>query len=173
MNLPVTYALLACFIMNQSTAFTVTPIPSISSVNDVTTHLMAINSNDSEINSSRRDIIRKIATSFAIGSFTILETNVPTSRGSSAAYAADKEPTIWKTGKAPIVPGAKPKDKNDTAGTRKDPSFFRSISQCKSECANKTGSDGYAKSKDECLSECQDICCATYEQCTFAIVPRI
>jgi hypothetical protein len=22
------------------------------------------------------------------------------------------------------------------------------------------------------LSACQDICCATYEQCTFAIVPR-
>lgn len=129
MNLPVTCVILACFIVNQSTAFTTTSLPSISSVNDVTTHLMAINSNDSEINSSRRDIIRKIATSFAIGSFTILETNVPTSGESSAAYAAD--PTIWKTGKTPIVPGEKPKSKDDTSGTRKDPKFLRSISQCK------------------------------------------
>lgn len=74
---------------------------------------------------------------------------------------------IWLTGKAPKVPGQKPRDKNDVSGTRKDPNFLRSIADCKSKC------ESLGKPKDECLSECQDICCTTYEQCTFAIVPRI
>jgi hypothetical protein len=81
--------------------------------------------------------------------------------------------TIWITGKPPRVPGAKAKDKNDVSGTRKDPSFLRSISDCKNKCENSPAPDGLSKSKEECLSECQDICCTTYEQCTFAIVPRI
>lgn len=99
------------------------------------------------------------------------------SPGSSciAAAATEEEPakTVYLSGKPPKIPGQKPKDKNDTTGTRKDPNFLRSISTCKSQCENGTGSDGYARSKEDCLSECQDICCTTYEQCTFAIVPRI
>ena len=81
--------------------------------------------------------------------------------------------TIYKSGKTPIVPGEKPKDKNDVRGTRKDPDFLRSVADCRSQCQNSVGSDGYARSKEDCLSECQDICCKTYEQCTFDIVPRI
>ena len=96
---------------------------------------MAINSdygsNVPENNSSRRDVIRKIATSFAIGSLTISETMVSTSGESNAANAAENPATIYKSGKAPIVPGAKAKDKNDLSGTRKDPTFFRSLAQCK------------------------------------------
>jgi len=111
----------------------------------------------------RRDIIGKIASSFVIGSFTKLD----------KALAEDKEPTIWKSGKTPIVSGVNPKKKNDVKGTRKDSSFLRSIAQCKNQCESKLGLDGFAVSKEECLSECQDICCTTYEQCTFAIVPRI
>lgn len=90
----------------------------------------------------------------------------------SRALAAD-EATVFLTGKAPKVPGQKPKDKNDVNGTRKDPKFLRSISDCKSRCENSLDSEGRARSKEDCLSECQDICCTTYEQCTFAIVPRI
>lgn len=81
--------------------------------------------------------------------------------------------TIYKSGKTPIVPGAKPKDKSDVKGTRKDPDFLRSVADCRNACQNTPGSDGYARSKEDCLSECQDICCRTYEQCTFDIVPRI
>lgn len=95
----------------------------------------------------------------------------------SAVWAADSADssarTIFKSGKAPIVPGGKPKDKSDVKGTRKDPDFLRSIADCRSQCQNTAGSDGYARSKEDCLSECQDICCKTYEQCTFDIVPRI
>mmetsp|Transcript_13011 Transcript_13011/g.17898 ORF Transcript_13011/g.17898 Transcript_13011/m.17898 type:complete len:183 (+) Transcript_13011:132-680(+) len=85
---------------------------------------------------------------------------------------AAEEATIWKTGKAPIVPGQKKKDPKDVSGTRKDPSFLRSISDCKNQCMSSYGPDGLAKPQEDCLSECQDICCTTYEQCTFAIVPR-
>jgi hypothetical protein len=79
---------------------------------------------------------------------------------------------VYKSGKAPIVPGVAPRDKNDVKGTKKDPDFLRSISDCKSQCQS-AGDGSYAKSKEDCLSECQDICCKTYEQCTFDIVPRI
>ena len=81
--------------------------------------------------------------------------------------------TIWLTGKSPVVPGQKPRDKNDVKGTKRDPNFLRSISDCKSKCENTLGPDGLSRSKEDCLSECQDICCTTYEQCTFAIVQRI
>jgi hypothetical protein len=92
----------------------------------------------------------------------------------AAVAAADEgSTTIYRSGKPPMVPGQKAKDKNDTKGTRKDPDFLRSISDCKSQCTSTNGPDGFAKAKEDCLSECQDICCTTYEQCTFNIVPRI
>jgi len=87
--------------------------------------------------------------------------------------APGQEATVWLTGKAPRVPGQKPRDKNDVRGTRRDPNFLRSVSDCKNQCQNTAGPDGLARTKEECLSDCQDICCTTYEQCTFAIVPRI
>jgi hypothetical protein len=84
-------------------------------------------------------------------------------------------PVIYKSGKTPIIPGGKARNKDDLSGTRKDPNFLRSISDCKNQCENLQGPSGYGnvKSKEECLSDCQDICCTTYEQCSFAIVPRI
>ena len=92
----------------------------------------------------------------------------------SLVHAADGgEATVYKTGKAPIVPGGKPRDKNDLKGTRKDPNFLRSIADCRSTCLNTPGPDGLSKPMEDCLSECQDICCTTYEQCTFAITPRL
>mmetsp|Transcript_38390 Transcript_38390/g.46863 ORF Transcript_38390/g.46863 Transcript_38390/m.46863 type:complete len:178 (+) Transcript_38390:42-575(+) len=81
--------------------------------------------------------------------------------------------TVWISGKSPKVPGAKPKDKSDVTGTKKDPSFLRSVSDCRNQCESTYGPDGYARSKEDCLSDCQDICCKTYEQCTFNIIPRM
>lgn len=77
--------------------------------------------------------------------------------GPSCVQAAEDK-TVYLSGKPPKVPGAKPKDKNDLSGTRKDPNFLRSIADCKSQCESK------GKPKEDCLSECQDICCTTYEQ---------
>ncbi|CAJ1935313.1 unnamed protein product [Cylindrotheca closterium] len=91
----------------------------------------------------------------------------------SPAKAAADGATVYKSGKAPIVPGQKPKDKSDVKGTRKDPDFLRSIADCRNQCQSSNGPDGFAKAKEDCLSECQDICCTTYEQCTFNIVPRL
>jgi len=116
---------------------------------------------------NRRDFVGAFMGAFAAG--VLIEGKT------SAAEAAEQgqSATIWMSGKPPKVPGQKPKDKNDLSGTRKDPSFLRSISSCKSQCENSVGPDGFARSKEECLSDCQDICCTTYEQCSFAIVPRI
>jgi len=61
--------------------------------------------------------------------------------GPSVVEAAE-EKTIYITGKTPKVPGAKPKDKNDTSGTRKDPNFLRSIADCKSQCESKGKTQG-------------------------------
>lgn len=98
---------------------------------------------------SRREAISIFSS--AIGASAVLSTN-PT-----VSLASDKDqPIIWKSGKSPIVPGAqKPKNSNDVKGTRKDPDFLRSIATCKNQCENTLGSDGYAKSKEECLSDCQ------------------
>ena len=114
-----------------------------------------------QLQASRRESLQKMV--FGISSILL----------PSSAMAADKESTIYKSGKAPIVPGQKPQDKSDTSGTRRDGNFLRSISNCKTQCESTNGPDGYARSKEECLSDCQDICCTTYEQCTFGIVPRI
>lgn len=117
--------------------------------------------------SSRRDWTKR-----AFSAMVGVGITVTTAASTEPALAAEKGDIIWKTGKSPIVPGQKPRDKSDVKGTRKDPSFLRSISDCKSKCENTPGPEGLAKSKEECLAECQDICCTTYEQCTFAIVPR-
>lgn len=79
--------------------------------------------------------------------------------------------TKYISGKTPVIPGVENKKTDNTKGTRKEPDFLRSIAECRSQC--QTAGDGLAKSKEDCLSDCQDICCKTYEQCTFAIVPRI
>ena len=109
---------------------------------------------------SRRDVLK------------LLTLSVPAAAIPSTPPATAAEPTIWKTGRTPEIPGQKPKDESDTKGTRKDPNFLRSIADCKGKCENSPGPDGLARSSVECLSACQDICCTTYEQCTFAIVAR-
>lgn len=95
------------------------------------TTLSATSSDDETSRSltSRRKWTRNILSSvIAYGAAaTILGLPKP----ESAHAASDGEATIYKTGKAPIIPGQKPKDKGDTKGTKKDPSFLRSVSDCK------------------------------------------
>lgn len=123
---------------------------------------------------ARRGFVKKMASVVAVGAFSSVAAITGSPEEAQAAASSSYVPgTIWQTGKQPKVPGQKPKDKNDTSGTRKDGNFLRSISDCKSQCENSTGPDGLSRSKEECLSDCQDICCKTYEQCSFAIVPRI
>ena len=91
--------------------------------------------NHSATISSRREWTRNICTSVL----------VTTSAAVAFQRPAIADDTIFKTGKAPIVPGQKPKDKGDTKGTRKDPSFLRSISDCKVKCEQSPGPDGLAR----------------------------
>ena len=122
--------------------------------------------------SSRRRLLHNW---LAIGIGGVAATS-PLNEQTRAMEQPRPDDTIWMTGKMPMIPGQKPKDKSDVAGTRKDPNFLRSLSDCKNQCENMTGASnnaGYAKGKEECLSECQDICCTTYQQCTFPIVQRI
>jgi hypothetical protein len=115
---------------------------------------------------SRREWSKRALSSLIVGSGSIVTiTSYP-----EQSNAADD--IIWKTGRTPEIPGQKPKDKGDVKGTKKDPSFLRSVSDCKSKCENSYGPDGLSRTANECLSACQDICCQSYEQCTFAIVPR-
>mmetsp|Transcript_26440 Transcript_26440/g.57937 ORF Transcript_26440/g.57937 Transcript_26440/m.57937 type:complete len:203 (-) Transcript_26440:242-850(-) len=81
--------------------------------------------------------------------------------------------TKYISGKKPLAPGETATKTDNTKGTRKDPDFLRSVADCRNQCQSGLGPDGFAKSKEDCLSECQDICCTTYQQCTFNIVPRL
>jgi hypothetical protein len=118
-----------------------------------------------ETTTSRRKLLQS-----TFSSAVVLLVGAASSPAVAVAVAAEEEQTRWLTGKAPKVPGQKPKDKSDVSGTRKDPTFLRSISDCKNKCESASGP---TKTKEECLSDCQDICCNSYEQCTFGIVPRI
>ena len=160
-NIIATILLLICLLCQEGSAFSVPHHQSSSSINNTnnrSTHLTATSHNDGM--STRREWTRNILTSIIATTPLV-------------ASAADSGDTIWKTGKSPQIPNQKPKDKSDTKGTRKDPSFLRSISDCKGKCESSPGPDGLARSSTECLSACQDTCCTTYEQCTFAIVPRL
>eukprot|EP00956_Cyclotella_meneghiniana_P031337 scaffold81936_cov56-Cyclotella_meneghiniana.AAC.8 len=123
-------------------------------------HLTTTSCSLNAMTPNRRDVLK------------LLTLSIPAAVMSSTPPATAAESTIWKTGRAPEIPGQKPRDKSDTKGTRKDPNFLRSIADCKGKCENSPGPDGLARSSVECLSACQDICCTTYEQCTFAIVAR-
>uniref|UniRef100_A0A7S2UWJ7 SREBP regulating gene protein n=1 Tax=Fibrocapsa japonica TaxID=94617 RepID=A0A7S2UWJ7_9STRA len=78
----------------------------------------------------------------------------------SPADAADER--LWLSGK-----GDKPKDSKDTKGTKKDINFLRCLSNCLAVCQKPTS--GVQRDRSECLEDCRDECCQTYEQCTYTI----
>lgn len=72
----------------------------------------------------------------------------------------NNNPLIYKSGKNPIPPKEGSKE-----GTKKDTNFLRCLSNCKARC--QLPSDGLAKT--DCVQDCQDQCCTSYEQCSFKI----
>ena len=90
--------------------------------------------------------------------------NLPEMPGSGVAYAAEPSGAaalIWKSGKNPA-----PVDPNDPKkGTKKDSSFLRCLSGCKQDCQK----PGEGAAKLDCVQDCQDQCCSTYEQCSFKV----
>lgn len=81
----------------------------------------------------------------------------------NAAMAADtKLPLlIYKSGKNSVAPN----NNDPKLGTKKEPAFLRCVSNCKSDCQK----PGEGLAKNDCVSDCQDQCCASYEQCSFKI----
>ena len=131
------------------------------------------------VHETRRAFLNAAAMNICLlgGAATVATTTtvVNPAEANAAEVAAATGATKYISGKPPQI-GGKPAPKSssgDLKGTKKDPDFLRSIADCRSQCQATAGPDGLSKSKEDCLSECQDICCKTYEQCTFNIVPRI
>ncbi len=86
----------------------------------------------------------------------------PNQAADGAPAAAAK---VWLSGKS-----EKPRGSKDRAGTKRDSSYLRCLSDCTTEC-RKPGK-GLSKDTNECLELCQDYCCQTYEQCTYLLQPE-
>ena len=74
--------------------------------------------------------------------------------------------TVYKSGKTPEK--LKNSNKNDKSGTKKDITFLRCMSNCKTDCQKPNS--GLANL--DCNQDCQDQCCESYEQCSFKIKTR-
>mmetsp|Transcript_35310 Transcript_35310/g.85464 ORF Transcript_35310/g.85464 Transcript_35310/m.85464 type:complete len:233 (+) Transcript_35310:146-844(+) len=136
-------------------------------------------SKNHEVHETRRSFLNAAAMNICLlgGAATVAATTTVANPAPANAPepAATAGATRYVSGKPPQI-GGKPAPKpasGDVKGTRKDPDFLRSVADCRSQCQATAGPDGLSKPKEDCLSECQDICCKTYEQCTFNIVPRI
>ena len=54
-------------------------------------------------------------------------------------------------------------------GTKKDYNYLRCLSGCLARCEAPPSPGGQGKERGECLQDCRDDCCDTYEQCTYVI----
>ncbi|KAJ1452086.1 hypothetical protein M885DRAFT_569156 [Pelagophyceae sp. CCMP2097] len=95
---------------------------------------------------SRRDTIRKLTT-------------LPVVAASSLGPAPAPAKT-WISGKNPDGPAPA----GETKGTKKDYGYLQCLSQCLARCQKPT--TGPEKERAQCLGECRDECCSTYEQCS-------
>ena len=78
-----------------------------------------------------------------------------------AVFAAEAPALVWKTGKNPVMV-----DPNDPKkGSKKDYTFLKCLSGCKQDCQK----PGEGAARGDCVQDCQDQCCSTYEQCTFRV----
>lgn len=66
-----------------------------------------------------------------------------------------------RSGKSPLPPNAQ----DPKQGTKKDITFLRCMSGCKAKCQL----PGEGLAKNDCIQDCQDQCCSSYEQCSFKI----
>ncbi|KAJ1624362.1 hypothetical protein T492DRAFT_844789 [Pavlovales sp. CCMP2436] len=80
------------------------------------------------------------------------------------AGPATSRATEWLSGR---TPGGKPKD-GDPTGTKKDSRYLRCLSNCLPSCIG--GPSGVQRERSDCLQQCQDECCQSYEQCSYRAV---
>ena len=79
----------------------------------------------------------------------------------SNAKDLESSVTIYRSGKNPDAQS----NKDSKVGTKKDINFLRCMSNCKSQCQL----PGEGLVKTDCVQDCQDQCCDSYEQCSFKI----
>ena len=111
---------------SECNAFSINPTESTSSS-------LTTSSSTTSSNSSRRTFFEQLSKSsfIAFGGNLLLMNDNAIAASTTSTSTSTADATIWKSGKQPIVPGKKQKDKNDVNGTRKDPDFLRSIATCK------------------------------------------
>ena len=82
-------------------------------------------------------------------------------------FAASPQTYIYKSGKAPYLATGKPPDTKDdkAVGGKKETNFLRALSNCKTRCQQ----PGEGLAKGDCVQDCQDQTCNSYEQCSFRI----
>ena len=83
-----------------------------------------------------------------------------------AAHADDASAASrkWMSGRSDPIRKTS-KDKSD--GTKKDPKYLSCLNDCIPRCLGPPGSE--QKDRLECLEQCQDDCCFTYQQCTYRV----
>jgi len=81
-----------------------------------------------------------------------------------AAGADGSETRVWTSGRSDPIRKTS-KDKVD--GTKKDPKYLSCLNDCIPRCLGPPGSE--AKERFDCMAECQDECCFTYQQCTYTV----
>ena len=78
-------------------------------------------------------------------------------------------PATAKTYLSGKNPDGPPKDPSNTKGTKKDYNYLRCLSGCLAKCEAPPAPGLQGKERGECLQDCRDDCCTTYEQCTYTI----
>ena len=104
----------------------------------------------------------KLATSSAAAvllSCAIPLSSVALTAENSITTSTTIQKVIYKSGKSPI---GLPSSKTDS---KKDISFLRCMSNCKTSCQR----PGEGLARVDCVQDCQDQCCTSYEQCSFKI----
>ena len=79
------------------------------------------------------------------------------------AMGADA-PRRWVSGRSDPI---RKTSKDSVEGTKKDPKYLSCLNDCVPRCLGPPGSQ--TKERIDCIAECQDECCFTYQQCTYTI----
>lgn len=98
---------------------------------------------------------RAAAASLLLGTLTLAPMD-----GALGVSKPEGPALVYKSGKNP-----RPNPSDPKAGSKKDSSFLKCLSSCKQDCQRPAA--GLAKG--DCVQDCQDQCCASYEQCSFKV----
>ena len=89
------------------------------------------------------------------------------SNRAEAAAIAVREQLIDEVGGDHVEITCDLSSKDSVEGTKKDPKYLSCLNDCVPRCLGPPGSQ--TKERIDCIAECQDECCFTYQQCTYTI----